>query len=284
MAHIVADSESGPRGNSPLKSEQRDRYENLILLCPNHHTLIDRDEDAFPVELLHAYKSEHEAWVRDRMGLPDGTDEAALHLYGRLIDMASELFTRWSELTERAMYTSPYWLKADVERTRRFREAVLRAPFSQRNRELEAAIIRLSMALAAAVDHFLVHAEEDDRYPDRWAEIRFYKIERYDEDLYFKLAREYDAWIQREDALMIESSKTANWLCDVVRRDLNPYFFLNEGRLLATHGDDLSSRQVLYLYDQDERDRAIADPFHSLDRAQSILEKFIVETSERSTQ
>ncbi len=39
MAHIVAESPNGPRGDSPLTPEQRNRYENLILLCNQHTTI-----------------------------------------------------------------------------------------------------------------------------------------------------------------------------------------------------------------------------------------------------
>src|SRR5262245_47427316 len=41
IAHIVADSRQGPRGISPMSDEDRDRHPNLILLCQEHHTLID---------------------------------------------------------------------------------------------------------------------------------------------------------------------------------------------------------------------------------------------------
>src|SRR5215831_10466281 len=41
QAHIVAESENGPRGQSILLPEERDSYFNLILLCPTHHREID---------------------------------------------------------------------------------------------------------------------------------------------------------------------------------------------------------------------------------------------------
>ena len=43
--HIVAKSEDGPRGNSILTKEERNRYPNLILLCSNHHIVIDIDPE-----------------------------------------------------------------------------------------------------------------------------------------------------------------------------------------------------------------------------------------------
>jgi hypothetical protein len=66
MAHIVAESPNGPRGDSPLTTEERNRYENLILLCNQHHQLIDSKEalPKYTVERLHAMKQAHEQWVR----------------------------------------------------------------------------------------------------------------------------------------------------------------------------------------------------------------------------
>lgn len=37
IAHIVAVSPNGPRGDSPLTTEERNLYPNLILLCNQHH-------------------------------------------------------------------------------------------------------------------------------------------------------------------------------------------------------------------------------------------------------
>lgn len=63
MAHIVAESPNGPRGDSPLSIEERNRYGNLMLLCNIHHQLIDDQPATYPVERLHEIKDAHEKWV-----------------------------------------------------------------------------------------------------------------------------------------------------------------------------------------------------------------------------
>jgi hypothetical protein len=63
IAHIVAKSNDGPRGNDPLPLEQRDDYDNLILLCPTHHKIVDDNYLDWPVESLKRMKSDHESWV-----------------------------------------------------------------------------------------------------------------------------------------------------------------------------------------------------------------------------
>lgn len=62
MAHIIAKNTGGARGNLPLAGS-RDDYENLILLCPNHHTEVDYNEANYPPEELHRLKNEHEYYV-----------------------------------------------------------------------------------------------------------------------------------------------------------------------------------------------------------------------------
>ena len=42
IAHIIAASENGPRGNKNSANLQ-DEIGNLMLLCPEHHKLIDGD-------------------------------------------------------------------------------------------------------------------------------------------------------------------------------------------------------------------------------------------------
>ncbi len=65
VAHIVARSLDGPRGNYPLPLEARDQYDNLILLCEEHHHIIDDNPASYPVEMLHRWKEEHEQLMGD---------------------------------------------------------------------------------------------------------------------------------------------------------------------------------------------------------------------------
>lgn len=64
IAHIVAHSDSGPRADLDYPKELRDRYENLILLCGNHHDIVDTQHNSYTVDDLHAWKKIHEEWVK----------------------------------------------------------------------------------------------------------------------------------------------------------------------------------------------------------------------------
>lgn len=78
MAHIVADRPGGPRGNSPVSLAERNRAENLILLCNNHHQLIDSQIQTYTVERLRAIKEAHELWVEKTLGMGRGGDGYAV--------------------------------------------------------------------------------------------------------------------------------------------------------------------------------------------------------------
>ncbi|MEL6912042.1 MAG: SAVED domain-containing protein [Cyanobacteria bacterium J06598_4] len=62
IAHIVAHSPDGPRGDEKLSPQLDKEFSNLMLLCDAHHRLIDdpSNEDTYSVELLKTYKKEHE--------------------------------------------------------------------------------------------------------------------------------------------------------------------------------------------------------------------------------
>jgi hypothetical protein len=61
VCHIKAASRNGPRFDECQTPEERHGFDNLILMCANHHTVIDADDEAYSVERLLRMKSGHEA-------------------------------------------------------------------------------------------------------------------------------------------------------------------------------------------------------------------------------
>lgn len=59
MAHIVAANDGGARANSRLATAARGAFDNLILLCPDCHSEIDKGEADYPSELIQSWKREH---------------------------------------------------------------------------------------------------------------------------------------------------------------------------------------------------------------------------------
>jgi hypothetical protein len=66
VCHIVAQSRQGPRGAAEIDPEDRDQSPNLILLCQDHHDLVDKRPQTFSVRVLLAMKADHEANVAQK--------------------------------------------------------------------------------------------------------------------------------------------------------------------------------------------------------------------------
>ncbi|MCC5578219.1 HNH endonuclease [Microtetraspora sp. AC03309] len=70
-AHIRSARPKGPRHDPAYPKDKLDTYDNLILLCPTHHTMIDANNGAgYKVDALIKMRSDHEKQQarRDRIG------------------------------------------------------------------------------------------------------------------------------------------------------------------------------------------------------------------------
>ncbi len=80
-AHIYGESsgtktkKASARYKANMTDEKRNHYDNLIYLCPTCHTIIDKQEEDYPAEMLYQLKAEHEAWVDEQLdiGMSDVT-------------------------------------------------------------------------------------------------------------------------------------------------------------------------------------------------------------------
>jgi len=61
MAHIYAAADNGPRGDPNMSTAERNSAGNLIVFCPTHHDLIDKQPDVYPADLLLEWKKKHES-------------------------------------------------------------------------------------------------------------------------------------------------------------------------------------------------------------------------------
>jgi len=67
IAHIVAQNEEGPRRDNEVPGGEIDGYDNLILVCHEHHEIVDQQVNTYPVERLVQFKTDHEDWVRNQL-------------------------------------------------------------------------------------------------------------------------------------------------------------------------------------------------------------------------
>jgi hypothetical protein len=70
VAHIVGETTIAARGVSPLSLRERNEERNLLLLCREHHKIVDDDPSTYPVGQLHQIKSAHLAWIASSLVKP----------------------------------------------------------------------------------------------------------------------------------------------------------------------------------------------------------------------
>jgi hypothetical protein len=62
--HIVSPKNNGPRFNCAFSEDLYDDVSNLVLLCANHHALVDKQPETYTVARLLDIKDNHESSVR----------------------------------------------------------------------------------------------------------------------------------------------------------------------------------------------------------------------------
>lgn len=110
IAHIIADSPDGPRGDPVLSKQLEADLSNLMLLCDQHHRLIDKEDViGHPVARLRSMKEAHERRIEIVSGI--GADrQSHVLLYGANIGELSSPVS--FQMASRAML--PDWYPAET--------------------------------------------------------------------------------------------------------------------------------------------------------------------------
>jgi hypothetical protein len=74
ICHMKAQKPDGPRFDSSISVTEINDFDNLILLCPLHHTIIDSDVESYTVERLVQMKTTHESnYENEKLDIDDTT-------------------------------------------------------------------------------------------------------------------------------------------------------------------------------------------------------------------
>lgn len=86
MAHIVGWSKAkkSPRGEAELALDDRNTVDNLILLCADHHKIVDTKEllEEFTLERLMQHKADHEQRIHHLTDLQIDSESVVLRMLG----------------------------------------------------------------------------------------------------------------------------------------------------------------------------------------------------------
>ena len=68
ISHIYAlRSDKGPRGKLGMTEKERNQADNLMLLCPTHHVIVDGQQETYTAGTLLGCKQTHERRYRDNL-------------------------------------------------------------------------------------------------------------------------------------------------------------------------------------------------------------------------
>lgn len=239
-AHIIAQKEDGPRGVSDLAQEQRDKYDNLILLCSIHHKLIDDQPSFHTVEKIKEYKNIHESWIKSSLKI-DTQKQRDDEIYSTYLDKIIELsnvenWKAWTSYLYGGGHARMY--KDQYNNMRALVEYILSRVWPNRYPKLEASIQNLKNVTNDFLKVFDEYSEEigDDAIGTK----KFYKIEEWDKERYDRLHEKYRFHISLVLDLTCELTRAMNYLFDNVRLFLLPSYRLEEGVLLIEDGPSMN--------------------------------------------
>ncbi len=261
--HIVAESDDGPRADPAMPKDQRNIYTNLILLCRNHHKVIDAQEGEYTVERLHRMKAEHETWVVKYLDF-DAAKQLDDERYAGMIDMWERLahVDEWHAWSSYVLSAGQPQMRSEVEGDlQKLRGWLLSRVWPGRYPGLESSFENFRQVLSHFHERFREYAIVLTN-TDMLITEKFYQIDQWDPELYALLAKRYDFHVDLVQDLMLELSRAANLICDRVRQHLLHGYRLSDGRLVIQTGPTtgLKYRDVVVQYGQEERDREFPYP------------------------
>lgn len=243
-AHIVAREEDGPRGVSTLTPEERDKFENLILMCKVHHKLIDDQPLKYTVHELLRIKANHLEWVTNNLN-PDIGQQKDEEIYATYIDKWIELagIKNWQGWTSYVFSSGqPSMSVKQFNNLKELNEYILSRIWPKRYDKVEFALNNFRVVLNDFINTFSMYTENIGSKDDPWYNTeKFYNnLGVWDEKRYNELLNDFEFHVDLVQDLACELTRAANYLCDQVRKYLSPSFRITEGVLLIITGPNMN--------------------------------------------
>ncbi len=121
LAHIIAQQVGGPRGSTNEKITNRDEYENILVLCPSCHSLVDKEPEQFPIGMLRSWKTNHENRIKSVFQAPIYPDRNSLRTeISRLLTSNKAIFDQYgpqSEFAQKSVQSEAFsmWKLKSIE-------------------------------------------------------------------------------------------------------------------------------------------------------------------------
>lgn len=102
----------------------------------------------------------------------------------------------------------------------------------------------------------------DPNYADKemFCTEKFYHIPNWDEILYHKLLKDYDTHVGLVQDYVLELTRAANYICEMIRSSIDSSYRLNEGKLMVTFGPTAALTYITICVEYQENEK-IEQPY-----------------------
>lgn len=242
-AHIRSSRVSGPRYDAAYPREKLNEYENLILLCPTHHTAIDKKKgSAWPIEEVVAMKQAHDTYVDAVMGSKAKSElELDVALAARIDKWEGDIgLADWEELSRCLNDVHPYVTSAQWFSLTSTSSWLAGLKWPVEYPKLTVAFKTHGNVLRALVQHlsdaFILEGNRHEirrRHKERW--FGGPDGERH----YTEAISQFGVDDAVAGVLITELTRSVNLVIEAVNDELIPLYRFNDGAVQMIEGDVL---------------------------------------------
>ena len=247
-AHIISKKINGPRFTKDFPIEQIDKYDNLILLCKEHHVRIDKDVKFYTKDKIRAIKEEHEKWVRDTLKI-DAKQLKDDELFADYIDYIEFLgsFNEWTEWTEYLL--GGHYTKIEKQQFKNLIELhrfLSGRVYPKSRNTLVKAIKQFNLVLEDLINEFDEYKTAEEYDKKYYVTEQFYRTG-------IITAEKQDIHEYTIESLVFELTKAGNYLCDQIRENIFPTYRIKEGILLLKDAPIMGIAYRRFEYKKNEK-------------------------------
>lgn len=267
--HIVARKNDGPRGESELTTDQRDEYENLILMCASCHKIIDDQVSLYSIDNLKRIKSEHISWVNSKLSQSERLNQKNEEYYADIIQGIVDFFDfdNYEAWTSYLLSShQPGIHQQQYDSLIEFQKWIMKRIWPGSHLDLESTIKNIAFVVSDLIKVFDEHADKEGKY---FSTKRFYKIDEWNNEKYHRLLDQYDYHVCLIEDLVFELTRSLNYFCDKVRDYVFNGFRRSEGALVVTSGPDSHASFKTYRTEYRNEER-INFPYPGLEKFKEV--------------
>ncbi|WP_157524978.1 hypothetical protein [Microbacterium yannicii] len=243
-AHVRSSRPDGPRHDPEYPSEKLDTYDNLILLCPTHHTTIDKESGAaWSIEELQRMKADHERAIDAMTGAADLVTRDIQEVLAAQVALWERLahVDEWQKLTACLNQVHPFIRKDVADDLFTLSTWLLQRRWPSGYERIVAAFEQFGNVLGCLLQ--LVGRNFEPR--EELLELpRGHKRIDWNPSLYTELLTDFNVKANVIWLLTMELTRAANLLITAVASELDPLYRMAEGYVLMQDGDAIFGSSV----------------------------------------